>query len=449
MAINRSADRDRRELEDSKAIELQKEVLSKTLSRVRIRPESKEGSRTFSFLGHFGLGNFGNEITLQAILYHLRRLLPNVEVNCICTGPAATAKIHNIVGLPISRTVVQGWRPRNRVARALRSVFIGVPSELYLWLEALMTLSRTDVVIVPGTGLLTDAFGLRSWGPYTIFKWSLIAKMRGCKLFFVSVGAGPIYSRVGRWLVTSTLALADFRSYRDNATKEYLSSIGAAVGTDRVFPDLAFSIVDEIAPKRAIPKRGRSIVGLGLMLYHGKLSSDKQPESTYTTYLEQLLLFAKWLLARDYDIRLLIGEVSDTSVTTEFKALLKDYLGGDYEDRIIDDPVLSVGDLLTQLVETDAVVATRFHNVLLALALNKPVISISPHQKCTSLMENMGLQEYCQDIQHLSADKLIEQFCQLEKNGGSLRCMIREKVADRRKALDEQYRLIFKDLLLE
>jgi hypothetical protein len=59
----------------------------------------------------------------------------------------------------------------------------------------------------------------------------------------------------------------------------------------------------------------------------------------------------------------------------------------------------------------------------------------------------MGLQEYCQDIQQLNANKLIEQFCQLEKNGGSLRHMIREKVADSRKALDEQYRLIFKDLL--
>jgi polysaccharide pyruvyl transferase WcaK-like protein len=430
-----------------KATAIQEEGLSKALLDGGIRAEIEQNTITFSFFGNFGTGNFGNEITFQAILYHLRRFLPNVEVNCICTDPAATATTHNIICMPISRTVVKAWRPNNRVAKALRSVFIGIPSELYRWFEALMTLKRTDVLIIPGTGLLTDAFGLRSWGPYSIFKWSLIAKIRGCKLLFVSVGAGPINSRVGRWLVTSALALADFRSYRDNGTKEYLKSIGAGETDDRVYPDLAFSIVDEITLKDAIPRRRRPVVGLGLMLYHEKLSCDKPRGPTYTLYLEQLAAFVKWLLARDYDIRLLIGELSDIPVTTEFKALLKELLGGYDDDRIIDEPALSVEDLLAQLAETDSVVATRFHNVLLALALNKPVISISFHQKCTSLMQNMGLQEYCQDIKQLNADKLIEQFCQLEKNAGSLRHMIREKVKDCRKALDEQYRLIFKDLL--
>jgi polysaccharide pyruvyl transferase WcaK-like protein len=162
--------------------------------------------------------------------------------------------------------------------------------------------------------------------------------------------------------------------------------------------------------------------------------------------LEQLVLFVQWLLARDYDIRLLIGELSDRAVVAEFKALLKDRLPAYDEGRIIDGAVGSVEDLLTQLAETDAVVATRFHNILLAMVLNKPVISISFHQKCTSLMQDMGLQDYCQDIKQLSAEKLIKQFCQLTKNADSLKQMISEKVADRRDALDEQYRLIFKDL---
>ena len=422
-------------------------ALQENGSTRRAFDKREQKTRTVSFFGGFGLGNFGNEVTLQAILYHLRSLLPNVEVCCICTHPAATATTHNIIAVPISRTVVKAWRPQNRVARVLRSVFIGTPSELYRCFEALMALKRTDVLIIPGTGLLTDAYGLRGWGPYNIFKWSLMAKICRCKLLFVSVGAGPIDSPVGRWLVTSALALADFRSYRDTATKEYLNSIGAGVASDRVYPDLAFSIADEIAPKYAVSRRRRPVVGLGVMLYHGKLSSDITGESTYTAYLEQLVVFVKWLLTVNYDIRLLIGQLSDIPVIAEFKALLKDRLGVYYEGRIIDDPILSVEDLLAQLAETDAVVGTRFHNILLALALNKPVISISFHQKCSSLMQDMGLQEYCQDIKRLNADQLIEQFCQLEKNAGHLREMIREKVAGCRKALDEQYSVIFNDLL--
>jgi len=434
-----------------KGTAVQEDALGKTLSDVSIRTDSKQRTRTFSFFGHFGLdnfGNLGNEITFHAILYHLRRFLPNVEVICICTDPVTTAKIHNIIGVPISRPVANAWKPRNRLAKVLRSIVIGLPSELYRCLAAFTTLKRTDVLVIPGTGLLTDAYGLRSWGPYNIFKWSLIAKMCGCKLLFVSVGAGPIDSRAGKWLVNSALALADFRSYRDTGTKEYLRSIGAGAAADRVYPDLAFSIVDEIAPNSAMERHCRPVVGLGLMLYHGKLSSDKKRESTYNAYLEQLVVFAKWLLARDHDIRLLIGDLSDKPVIAEFKALLKRRLEFYDEERIIDDPVRSVGDLLAQLATTDAVVATRFHSTLLALALNKPVVSISFHQKCTSLMQDMGLQDYVQNIHELSAEKLIEQFCQLEKNAGSLRLMIQEKVAERRKALDEQYRLIFGDLFI-
>jgi polysaccharide pyruvyl transferase WcaK-like protein len=429
-----------------KAITFEEEKLSKAPSEITIQSEFAHTKKTISFFGGFGLGNFGNEITFQAILYQLRHRLPNVDINCICTHPEVTSANHDVKALPITRTVINIWRPKNRVARVLRSIFFGIPSELYRWLEAFTTLKHTSCLIIPGTGLLTDAYGLTSWGPYNIFKWSLMAKIRGCKLLFVSVGAGPLHSRFGRWLVKSALALADFRSYRDHETKAFLRSIGAAKETDKVYPDLAFSIVEEISPGLANPDR-RRVVGLGLMLYHGRLSSDEERESTYKTYLEQLVVLVRWLLARDYNIRLLIGEHSDKSVTAEFKALLRNRLETYDQERIIDEPASSVEDLLAQLSKTDAVVATRFHNILLALALNKPAICISFHQKCTSLMRAMGLHEYCQDIKQLNAEKVIEQFCKLETNASSLKEMIRQKVADCREALNEQYEIIFKDLL--
>jgi polysaccharide pyruvyl transferase WcaK-like protein len=410
-------------------------------------PKRKRNPPKVSLFGHFGGGNFGNDSTFQAMLFHLRRLVPGAEVTCISTFPEKVAADYKVAAIPVSEVVVKPWTSRNLLTRLARKTFIGIPSEIYRWLKAVRTLRNTEMLIIVGTGLLNDAYGLMSWGPYSIFKWSLAAKARRCKVFFVSVGAGPLDSSRGKWLVKSALSLADFRSYRDNETKEYLSSIGVPVAADKVYPDLAFSIADEeIAPKSSSPK-GRPVVGLGLMLYHGKLSSDKPGSSTYAEHLEQLAIFVKWLLARNYDVRLLIGDLADRSVVAEFKALLKERLGPYDESRILNEPIDSFESLLAQLAETDAVVATRFHNVLWALALNKPVISISFHQKCTSLMHDMGLEEYCQDIRQLSADRLIEQFCQLENNAGSLRGMIARKVADCRKALDEQYNLIFKDLL--
>jgi polysaccharide pyruvyl transferase WcaK-like protein len=74
------------------------------------------------------------------------------------------------------------------------------------------------------------------------------------------------------------------------------------------------------------------------------------------------------------------------------------------------------------------------------------VISISFHHKCVSLMDQMGLSEYCQDINHMNADKLIEQFQAVERNAEKLKPIIREKVEQARKALDEQYGIIFKGI---
>ena len=160
--------------------------------------------------------------------------------------------------------------------------------------------------------------------------------------------------------------------------------------------------------------------------------------------MECLVSVASWLLARNYDIRLLIGDFCDAPATRDFKSLLKERLSSYDEARIFDQSVTSVEDLLSQFAATDLVVATRFHNILLALINNKPVISISFHDKCASLMSAMGLSEYCLDINGLKANELIEKFCALEKNGESLKLSIRGKIDDHRMALEEQYNFIFR-----
>ena len=182
------------------------------------------------------------------------------------------------------------------------------------------------------------------------------------------------------------------------------------------------------------------------MEYAGKYSVERPTSAVYSAYLETLVEFVKWLLARDYDVRLLIGDLADLPATQEFKSLLKERSVTPEAGRIIDEPVASVDDLLKQLGATDLVVATRFHNVLLSLLLNKPALAISFHHKCSSLMRQMGLPEYCQDINRLKAEELIEQFCNLERNAGRLRPLIKRKTEEFRRALDEQYNCVFNEI---
>ena len=402
-----------------------------------------------ALFGHFDASNLGNECTLQAFLHHLRCYRPDAEITCITSGPEAAVASHQIKAIPISEDLVKSWRPRHPLLRLVRKVFIGIPSEPYRWIDGLIRLRHTEFLIVPGTGLLTDAWFLTGWGPYSTFKWSLLARLSGCRLLFVSVGAGPLYTTLGRWFVKSALSLANFRSYRDHSTTQYLKAIGFRADTDPIYPDLVFSLPVSAIPQQHSDSRPRTVIGLGLMDYAGRYSISNPSNDTYQAYLENLAGVVSWLLAQENDVRLLIGSLEDVPITLEFRAFLRQRFPVFDEARIVDEPVPSVKDLLLQIASTDIVVATRFHNVVFALLCEKPVIAISFHHKCKSLMNAMGLSHYCLDINDLKADQLIEKIRDIKMNAAKLKLLIREKNEEFRRALEEQYELIFENTQLE
>ncbi len=388
--------------------------------------------------GHFGTLNTGNEGTLLAAVSYLRGRSPDDEFTCICTDPVAVVKRLGIAAVPISSRQVRLWDRRADVAWRLRMALAGAIEEVSQWVGAFRTLRGTDVFVVPGTGVLTDAYGLSGWGPYNLWKWSLMAKMRGCRVRFLSVGAGPIYGRLGRFLIRSALWTADDRSYRDRPSMECAKRLGLRTDRDHVRPDLAFSLSPTLLPRARETRSGRRVVGLGLMLYAGRYSAADPDPSTYPTYLNSLALFVGWLLESDYDIRLLLGD-EDPTVIGEFRSVLKANLGTYDETRITDAPMLSVEEVLAQLAAVDVVVATRFHNLVFSLLLNRPVVAISFHHKCTSLMKDIGLGAYCHDIHDMNVERLLEQFQSLEDNADTVRRTIAAKVDEYRSALDAQY----------
>lgn len=402
-----------------------------------------------SFLGHFGKGNHGNEGTFESMLFHIRRLIPEAENLCICTGPETVATDYGIAATQMTGLVGRPSALQNPVAKSLRKLFIGIPREMRRWFDAVATLRGNDVLIVPGTGLLTDAYCLLHWGPYTLFRWSLAAKLCRCKLLFISVGVGPVYSRAGKFLVKSALSLADYRSYRDEPSKEWARRVGVRVDADAVVPDLVFSYPEQFARGKegAIHHGGRRTVGLGLMQDPGRYTVEGPTNEMYRAYLENMAALARWLLDNNWDIRLLVGDVVDIPVIQSFQGLLKN--SGTYEEsRVAYEPPHSVRDLMQQLAATDIVVATRFHNVLMALLMNKPAIAISFHHKCSSLMSQMGMSDYCEDIRHLDSAELIAKFCRLENSADLVKLALRQGVEERRNALNEQYRLI-RDVVLQ
>jgi polysaccharide pyruvyl transferase WcaK-like protein len=404
---------------------------------------TKQKPVKISFFGHYGTLNFGNEATLLAIVSRLRLRFPNCEFSCICSYPENVIATHGIHAVPHTVRSVRIWDRQIPLGKRARMAFLGLSEEVREYVRAWRVLEGADMFVIPGTGLLTDSFGLSGMGPYGLLKWSLTARLRGCRVVFVSVGAGPVHGRLARLLLKYALSIAEYRSYRDDPSREVVASLGVRTKNDRVYPDLVFGLPASLLPTTT-NREGRPIVGLGLMEYFEKYSVANPMHDTYERYLDSLAVVVGWLVEHEYDVKLLLGDADyDTLVVADLRAVLRKRLAANIDEHVTDHSIGSLHELLSQLSATDLVVATRFHNVLMSLLLNKPVIAISFHHKCSSLMSDMGLSEYCQDINRMNPDALIAMFEQLAKHADELERMIALEVEEAQSALDEQYEVLF------
>jgi polysaccharide pyruvyl transferase WcaK-like protein len=426
-----------------------------------------------TLFGHFGAGNLGNEATLRAMVYNLRKHLPTAEISCVCSGPEKTSSEYNISATPI-RAPFPIWKLSGVVsaenkpegspsgtacvaaAEARRSPKVlakfrplhlcAYPLfEAYRWFRAIAALKAKSSLVMAGTGMLGDP-SLH----YEIFRWAVAAKLCGCKLLFVSVGAGQIRQPLRRWFVKVALKLADYRSYRDSLSKDCLEATGLDVRNDPVYPDLAFSLPKAVIPADYGAGRQGAVIGVGLVDYYGAsyygASRSANDQAAYHDYVECVASFVTAMLGRNYAVRILIGDFAyDQGVREDLRRTLEER-GVTYEDgKITDTPAFSVDELLLQLSSLDLVVSSRFHNLVLALMLKKPVFAVSYHAvKFRPLMEGVGLSEFYDDIDQIDVDELIGKVSKLQADAPAIGVGIARQTESYRAALDEQYERMLK-----
>jgi polysaccharide pyruvyl transferase WcaK-like protein len=91
---------------------------------------------------------------------------------------------------------------------------------------------------------------------------------------------------------------------------------------------------------------------------------------------------------------------------------------------------------MRQMAGVDIVVATRYHNVICALKLDKPTISIGYADKNDALLAEMGLADFCQSIERLDVDLLKAQTNRMLSELPSFK----QKIAETRQQFEDQLR---------
>jgi len=386
--------------------------------------------------GLLGSGNLGNDTSMESMLHYLRTEHPGATVDAMCSGPERVQARYGIQTIPLS------WYSRyEESASGIKAIVLKVAGKGLDTFRIASWVRRHDAVIIPGMGVLETTLPLRALGtPFALFLVCASGRLFGTKVALVSVGANATKQRLMRWLYTATPRLAFYSSYRDVDSREALAHRGGETPGE-VYPDLAFAI-----PVAADSPGDPDLVGVGVMDFHGSNDERQQADEIYESYLQKMKAFILWLVDSGKTVRLFVGDTKgcDDVVVDRLLAELRADRPGLPASQVSAVEATSFGDLLEALRPAGTVVATRYHNVISAIRLCKPTISVGYAAKHDAVMAEVGLAEFCQRAGTLDAERLIEQFTELQSRAGELRA----ELAKRNEALAEQAKVQFAALSL-
>jgi polysaccharide pyruvyl transferase WcaK-like protein len=434
------------------------------------------GGLTIALLGHYGNQNLGDEAIIQAARTCIGRRLGNATMIGISANPADTEKRHGMAAFPVRRGLVlrsesanggdgedtvptapaaAGGGPKSDLRRLLKALPLvwplmraarnllvfttsTLPKELAFNLRCVRFLRRVDMVLISGSGQFIDDWN-GAWSfPYTLARWAVLSKLAGAKFGAISVGAGPIDGWLGKRFYRLCLSLCDYRSLRDERSREVMREIGFRKG-GLVCPDLAHSMGELAAHPVPAGDRGtRPVVGVNPMpILDRRYWHTDEPEKT-ARYRAALTEFCATLMREGYPLFFYKTHPTDQCVIDDIIDALREVEGVDVSRADLVRTDDSVDEVMATVASADIVVATRFHGVLLPLTMNVPAVGVYHNHKTMELMEQMGQADYAVNFHDITGASLLEAFRRLEANLDSERAKLREIGARQRRALDDQ-----------
>lgn len=445
----------------------------------------KRARRRIGIVGYYGVGNLGDETVVAVLLDRLRKSYPAADFYGICLNPADTERRHAIKALPIgleaadrpvhsgasvpaSVPAVDAKPPvRGKLVQFVKRLpFVGSSLRLikhwcyetpYQYLRKAAFLYRSyrrlqgfDLLVVPGSGPLTDWWGGPWKHPFSMVSWTVLAKLSGAEVYALSIGSERLSTRLGKRFCKWFLSMVDYRSFRDRYSRDTMLALGLK-GPTPIYPDQGFGYsVDSNATQPAgSPEPGRREapqLTIGVTpVARSYCVPGGADDSAYYRYLETLSAFLSWLIQRGCRIAFCNTDVKTDLpfVQAIVERIAKAPPREDVAELIDRGSILTTDDLIARMDECDIVIASKFHGVVLPFVLEKPVLAVSYGRKIGDLMNEVGLGEYHRAMDKVSLDDLIAVYLKLEEHRYAIAHHLRSVVADYRVSLEEQYRKLF------
>lgn len=429
-------------------------------------------------------GNLGDQAIQRSFIENLRARCAPLEFIGLTLRPDVTAAIHRIPCFPMSSSagslasgswlqlpeddaipIAEAAVNRNSSAPAtLRSsakAFIkklpGVVSttralrntarlplnflrELQFVFRAWRLLNRDDLLVVAGGGQLDDIWGGAWAHPFALWQWTLLAKLKGCRIAFASVGWGRLGSWLSRYFVSRSLLRAEYRSYRDVASADFARALIGQAEAERWVPDNAFGLGTDM-DEPSISSHGELVVGLSPIAFSRAGVWPTVETEVYGAYIKRLADFAERLTREGVTVVVFTTSGMDKTAVDDMMALLSETSHASL-DRIEIARTATVEELLAVLRRCHIVIASRLHGVILAHLMTIPTLAISFDRKVDAHMADVGHTALCVDIRGLESASLWQKYLRTLDEAPALRQQLTGFIDACQGPLEEQYRVL-------
>jgi polysaccharide pyruvyl transferase WcaK-like protein len=297
--------------------------------------------------GYFDRGNLGDDAMRDGLVHYLRTQHPDCHLSEFPLPSFSIAGIRNLV-------------PFIRLLR------------------------RADVMLLNGGTYFHDGLGRRSYRILLSFVVVFtIARLCGVAIACAGIGVGPLRRPLPRALARLALSLCGVVLVRDLESAETLKRLGARTTVVQGF-DLAALLA---LPDAGAAKRG-SAVGLSLVPYftnyYQRPDIDEHVVEALVTAFVTVRERNPELAVRVYAFHTGGGE-SDLALSTQ----LAERLGPHVPTILV--ACRSPREVLQEFTSLRALLATRYHALMLGYLAQVPVAAVQYDQKCVSLAAQVGL----------------------------------------------------------
>ncbi|MCW4005041.1 MAG: polysaccharide pyruvyl transferase family protein [Candidatus Bathyarchaeota archaeon] len=347
--------------------------------------------------GYYGLGNIGDELILSGIISSIKKHIENPCFSVITNDPTGTLKLHAVN--PVSQSFNRG------MVSFIKNQF--VEQEFF---NVATAIDSCDVFVLGGGELLQD---LKIHYLPILLSLVKAAQIKGKTTVIYGIGAGPIDTKLGKYLCREVLNKVDLVTVRDDKSRVALENCGLRNVTQTADP--AFAVekpskqeLSELLNQSGINPEDRFIGATFCNLLYNDDAYRKTNGPTFDWTRRQALLASVFdELARVYPQDLLYYPTvhADYTRCLQIRNLMKRI------DRVtVMSPDSNFKRVLAFTSSLDMLIGMRLHSLIISSIMGVPFVPLSYSSKVQSFLDLFGLNKFYIDIEEIEQADFKERF---------------------------------------